>query len=95
MTRSENSSEGVLYHSLFTDDSETFHGMLKIKVREQIRKSKLTMGFIARKLNITANTLSNWTTGKSLPSVEKAFHLALLLNCKVDDLWIYEDEDEE
>ncbi|KAF0821268.1 helix-turn-helix transcriptional regulator [Bacillus firmus] len=38
-------------------------------------------------LKISANTLSNWSTGKSIPSLEKAFKLADLLGVKVDDLY--------
>lgn len=40
-----------------------------------------------QKLGVSANTLSNWSTGKSMPSLEKAFQLADLLGVKVDDLY--------
>lgn len=40
-----------------------------------------------KELGISANTLSNWSTGKSIPSLDKAFKLADLLGVKVDDLY--------
>lgn len=45
-----------------------------------------------KQLNVSANTLSNWSTGKRKPSIENAFELAKLLDCKVDDLYTLEEE---
>jgi len=43
--------------------------------------------FVAEQMEVSANQLSNWITGKSFPTLNKAFKLADLLNCKVDDLY--------
>lgn len=40
-----------------------------------------------KELEVSANTLSNWSTGKSIPSLEKAYKLADLLGVRVDDLY--------
>lgn len=42
---------------------------------------------------ISANTLSNWCTGKNYPSIPQALKLAALLNVKVDDLYNYKEDD--
>lgn len=43
--------------------------------------------YIAKQLGITQNQMSNWITGRSFPTLEKAFQLADLLGVKVDDLY--------
>lgn len=43
--------------------------------------------YIAKQLEITPTQLSNWISGKSSPTIEKAFKLADLLEVKVDDLY--------
>lgn len=57
-----------------------------------IKLSPYKREYIMKELDVSANTLSNWCTGKSIPSLEKAFKLAELLECKVDDL--YEEKGE-
>ncbi|MEY2196884.1 helix-turn-helix transcriptional regulator [Neobacillus sp. BF23-41] len=61
--------------------------MLISNIGDIIKKSKYKREFIMKELSVSANTLSNWSTGKSIPSLEKAFQLAELLDCKVDDLY--------
>lgn len=53
----------------------------------QIEKSGLKDKFIAEKVGgVTQKTVYNWKKGLSFPSFEKAFILAKVLNCTVDDL---------
>jgi transcriptional regulator with XRE-family HTH domain len=61
--------------------------MLKSNIGWLIKKSPYSREHIMKELNVSANTLSNWSTGKSIPSLEKAFILADLLDVKVDDLY--------
>ncbi|RFU61312.1 XRE family transcriptional regulator [Peribacillus glennii] len=61
--------------------------MLKSNIGELIKQSKYKREFIMNELNVSANTLSNWCTGKSMPSLYKAFKLAEILGCMVDDLY--------
>lgn len=67
--------------------------MLKSNIGILLKNSPLKREFIMKQLNVSANTLSNWSTGKRRPSIESAFELARLLDCKVDDLFIYEEEE--
>lgn len=66
---------------------------LKSNIGEQIKVSGYKNTFIADQLDVNINTLSRWIHGKSMPSVVKLFELAKLLNCKVDDLYYWSDED--
>nr|WP_220040927.1 helix-turn-helix transcriptional regulator [Niallia circulans] len=43
-------------------------------------------------MDVSENTLSNWCTGKSIPSLEKAFKLSRLLGVTVEDLYHYTDD---
>ncbi|MEH7011802.1 helix-turn-helix transcriptional regulator [Neobacillus niacini] len=61
--------------------------MYKSNIGELIKQSPYKREYIMKKLGVSANTLSNWSTGKTLPSLEKAFQLADFLGVKVDDLY--------
>ena len=66
--------------------------MFKSNIGWLIKKSPYSREHIMKELGISANTLSNWSTGKSIPSLDKAFKLADLLEVKVDDLYEREVE---
>lgn len=57
------------------------------KIGERIKESGLKDSYIAEKVGgITQKTVYNWRKGLSYPTFEKAFILARILKCKVDDL---------
>jgi transcriptional regulator with XRE-family HTH domain len=49
--------------------------------------SKYRREYIIKELEITQNTLSNWVTGKTFPTIDKAFQLADLLEVDINDLY--------
>lgn len=57
-----------------------------MRLDELIRDSGLKKGYIAKELNVSKDTLTNWVKGKSCPALDKARLLADLLGCKIDDL---------
>ncbi|HDR7847487.1 TPA: helix-turn-helix transcriptional regulator [Bacillus toyonensis] len=61
--------------------------VLKSNIGELLKNSGLKGKWIAQKLNISQNQMSNYVTGKSYPPVDKAFELAKIFDCKVDDLY--------
>ncbi|MFD2444190.1 helix-turn-helix domain-containing protein [Bacillus sp. CGMCC 1.16607] len=61
--------------------------MLKSRIGELLRVSKYRREYIIKELDISQNTLSNWVTGKTYPTIDKAFLLAELLEVKVDDFY--------
>jgi putative transcriptional regulator len=65
---------------------------MKSYIGEWIDKRGYKRKFVAEKMGVSQNQLSNWVTGKSFPTVEKLFKLAKVLECKVDDLYGRENE---
>lgn len=61
--------------------------MYKSNIGQLIKQSPYKREYIMKNLGVSANTLSNWSTGKTLPSLDKAFQLADILGVKVDDLY--------
>jgi putative transcriptional regulator len=64
---------------------------MKSRLNELIEKSGYRKKYIAKEVGITPTQLSNWIASRSYPPLDKAYKLAKLLNCKVDDL--YEEEE--
>lgn len=60
---------------------------LKSNIGWLIDKSNITRTDLKYRYNKSATTISNWCTGKSYPSAVELFDLAMLLECKVDDLY--------
>ena len=67
--------------------------MLRSRIGELLRVSKYRREYIQNKLGVTANTLSNWSTGKTYPTIDKAYILAELLEVKLEDLYEVEHQD--
>jgi transcriptional regulator with XRE-family HTH domain len=60
---------------------------MKSRIGYWIEQRGYMKKYIAKQLEITPTQLSNWISGKSSPTIEKAFKLADLLGVKVDDLY--------
>ncbi|MCI1615409.1 helix-turn-helix transcriptional regulator [Heyndrickxia oleronia] len=67
--------------------------MLKSNIGTLLKNSKYNREYVQKYLGVSANTLSNWSTNRSIPSLEKAFKLAMLLDVKVDDLYMWIDDE--
>jgi putative transcriptional regulator len=65
---------------------------MKSNIGELIKNSPFKRDFIMKQLGVSANTLSNWCNNKNIPSLDKAYRLADILGCKVDDLYDRTDE---
>ncbi|WP_176545053.1 helix-turn-helix transcriptional regulator [Bacillus sp. AFS041924] len=65
---------------------------MKNNLDELINKSGLKKGFLASKLDVTPQQFSKWLKGEHYPPANKLFKLAYILNCKVDELYTYEEE---
>jgi putative transcriptional regulator len=58
-----------------------------------IKQSEYSSQQICEEFKISRNTLSNWSTGKTYPSIPQALKLAALLGVKVDDLYKVKEEE--
>lgn len=66
---------------------------MKSRIGYWIEERGYMKKYIAKQLDITPTQLSNWISGKSSPTIEKAFKLADLLGVKVDELYERSDPD--
>ncbi|ASN69145.1 hypothetical protein 7F23_32 [uncultured Caudovirales phage] len=69
--------------------------MLRSRIGELLRVSKYRREHIIKVLGISPNTLTNWVTGKTYPTMDKAFILSKLLDCKLEDLYVEDNKQEE
>lgn len=57
-----------------------------------VKKADLNREYLRKRYEKSANTISNWCTGRSYPTVKELFDLAELLGVKVDDLYDRKEE---
>ncbi|MER2057322.1 MAG: helix-turn-helix transcriptional regulator [Niallia sp.] len=67
---------------------------LKSNIGWMIDRSKYDREYLRKRYGVSANTVSNWCTGKSHPNVLVLWDLAYLLEVKVDELYNRIDEEE-
>lgn len=65
--------------------------MLKSRIKIRLAELHMKQTELADILGVTKQTLSLWVNDKSNPTLDTAFKIAKLLDCKVDDLFDYED----
>jgi len=57
------------------------------RINEWIQLRGYKKKWIAAQIGVSQEVLSRWINGRNMPSLEKAFKLAEILECKVDDLY--------
>ncbi|WP_110928425.1 helix-turn-helix transcriptional regulator [Bacillus massiliglaciei] len=63
---------------------------MKCLIGNLIKERGLKHKFIADKIGVSTQQISNWINMRNYPTIDKAFKLAQILGVKVDDL--YEEE---
>jgi DNA-binding XRE family transcriptional regulator len=66
--------------------------MLKSKIKVRLAELDIKQQDLSEKLGVTKQTMSAWANGKSTPTLETAFKIANVLECKVDDLYVYKED---
>lgn len=64
-------------------------------VGSYVKQSKYSRLELCNMFGISQNTLSNWCTGKTYPSIPQLLKLAKLLNVTIDDLYKLREEENE
>lgn len=64
---------------------------LNCKIGDIITEKGLKKGYVANEIGVSGQQMSNWIVGRSYPTADKMYKLAAFLNCKVDDLYDYEE----
>ena len=65
--------------------------MLKSRLKIRLAELDISQVDLAEKMNVTKQTMNAWVRGRVKPPLETAFIIAKYLDCKVDDLWEYEE----
>jgi putative transcriptional regulator len=65
---------------------------VKSDIGKLIDQSPYNREYIQKHFRKSRNTISNWCTGKSYPSVPELFELAKLLGCWVEDMYQVDKE---
>ncbi|MGG4200755.1 helix-turn-helix transcriptional regulator [Peribacillus frigoritolerans] len=65
---------------------------MKCLIGEIIKEKGLKSKYVAEKIGVSSQQISNWINMRNYPTIDNAFKLAKLLGVKVDDL--YEDDGE-
>ena len=66
--------------------------MLKSRIGVLLRTSKYRREFILNELGISKNTLTNWSSGVTYPTIDKAYILADLLEVDINELYEREEK---
>jgi DNA-binding XRE family transcriptional regulator len=66
--------------------------MLKSRIKIKLAELEIRQQELSDKLGVTKQTMSLWVNGKSMPTLETAFKIANLLDCKVDDLYVFKED---
>ncbi len=61
--------------------------MWKSKIGDIRRSKGLQQKYVAKQINVSPQSLSAWERNDSYPGANYLFDLAVVLNCKVDDLY--------
>ena len=59
----------------------------KSRIGALTRVSKYRTEYIIKVVGVSRNTYTNWCTGRTYPTIDKAFILAELFECSVYDLY--------
>ncbi|WP_400245624.1 helix-turn-helix transcriptional regulator [Niallia sp. JL1B1071] len=58
----------------------------------EIRKAKgLMQKYVAQQVGISHQQLSDFENNRTYPRIDKAYKIAKILNCTVNDFYIWED----
>lgn len=77
--------EVVMWNTYIGDD-------MKSRINEMIELRGYKKKWVASRLGVSQEVLSRWINDRSKPSLDNAFKLSHILNCKVDDLYTSEDD---
>lgn len=67
--------------------------LLKSKIKVRLAELDMQQTELAEKMGVTKQTMNGWVRGRVKPPLETAFVIAKYLDCKVDDLWEYKEDE--
>lgn len=94
ISKAENTSHKHLNPNVPTrikEDNDKLNSRLKIRLAMLNLKQK----DVARKVGVSGHMFSSWARGHSNPPLLKAFRLADILGCSIEELWDYIKEEKQ
>lgn len=75
------------------EELDVIRSRLRVLIAEmELRNGKkIENRELAEMVGVTQQQFSNWVNDRGWPRMDKAYKLAKVLGCKVDDLYVYED----
>lgn len=67
---------------------------MKNFVKEKRVKFNMTQDYLSDKLNVSRQTIISLEKGRYNPSINLAFKLSHLFNCTIEELFVYEEDEE-
>lgn len=68
--------------------------MVISRLRDVLKERGLRQDWVAEKANVHPTTLSKLAQGKAMPTLEVAYRIANLLDLRIDEIWVWEEDDE-
>ena len=65
---------------------------MKNRIKEYRKERNLTQDDLARAVDVTRQTIISLENGKYVASLQLAFRLARFFDCKIEDLFIFEED---
>lgn len=65
---------------------------MKNRIKEYRKNRNLTQDDLAKAANVTRQTIISLENGKYIASLQLAFRLAGFFDCKIEDLFIFEED---
>lgn len=65
---------------------------MKNNIKYMRSTHKFTQDELAERLNVSRQTIISLEKGRYNPSITLAFKLARVFNCKIEEIFIYEEE---
>ena len=67
--------------------------MININIRKIRKRKKISQESIAALIGVTQGAVSQWESGKTMPTAQNIIDLARVLECTTDDILITDKED--
>ncbi|WP_017379249.1 helix-turn-helix transcriptional regulator [Paenisporosarcina sp. TG-14] len=67
---------------------------MKNFVKEKRVKFNMTQDYLSDQLNVSRQTIISLEKGRYNPSINLAFKLSHLFSCTIEDLFVYEEDEE-
>ncbi|MET1014970.1 MAG: helix-turn-helix transcriptional regulator [Paenisporosarcina sp.] len=67
---------------------------MKNFVKEKRNEFNMTQDDLSEKLDVSRQTIISLEKGRYNPSINLAFKLSKLFNCTIEDIFIYEEDEE-